>query len=247
MLGNDPYYHGVIRKVIISFGNVFSDIVIERQGPDNKRAQSVKVPIAYGPKEKWLRHLQENPDLSKTIKYDAPRIAFEITNYTYDPARKLGANANYMNDSNNNRISTPTPWNLDISLYVLTRFQDDMLNILEQVFPFFSPGIVMKIKVTDNPVSIIDVPVVLNTVQLEDNWDENFDESRIIVSQLNFTVKTYLFGPVLTPKIIKHSISNVSVNNTGKVNETYNAVLDPIETETINDDFTIEEYWDIKS
>lgn len=234
MLGNAPYYHGIIRKYVIAIGTLFSDMVIERVDANKKKAQVIKVPIAYGPKEKWLRHLQENPDLSKQVKMELPRMSFEVNNYRFDPERKIGPNPNYLHDTNNRKISTPIPYNFDVTLYIATRTQDDMLNITEQILPFFAPAVTLNVKVIDDPISTVDVPLTLNGITTEDNYDTDFTESRLIVSTLTFTLKGYLYGPTIEPKIIKRAIANVSqrkdmVEKPSEQDTKYTAEVDPFE------------------
>ncbi len=249
MLGFNPYYYGVIRKNIIAFGKIFSDLIIEREDADHNKVQVIRIPIAYGPKEKWLRRLQENPDLNKQVKMDLPRMSFEMVNFQYDSERKLGPNPNYLRDTKNRKVSTPIPYKFDIVLYVATRNQDDMMNIMEQVLPFFAPALIISVKVLDDPIQIIDIPITLNSVQTEDNWDEDFEESRIIVNTLTFTMKGYLFGPILEPKIIKRTITDVSQNpnmatEEGPMDSTHTAELNPfVETNLPTDPHTIDEFF----
>jgi hypothetical protein len=247
MLNNSPYYWGVVRSMVISFGKLFSDVTIERTDLQKKKVQVINVPIAYGPKEKWLRHIQENPDLSKQVKMDLPRMSFEVTNYRYDPERKIGPNPNYLRDTQSRKISTPIPYNFDFTLYIATRTQDDMLNIIEQILPFFAPALFVNIKVIEDPLTMINVPITLNNIQSDDNWDDTFTESRLIVSTLTFTAKGYLFGPVVTPKVIKRSIADVTQNTTlnDPNSSVYTAEVDPFaETNSPSDDHTVKEFWE---
>jgi hypothetical protein len=242
------YYHGIIRKCVVAFGNLFTDLTIIRKDRDGVKSQLIKVPIAYGPKEKWLRHVQENPDLSKKIKMDLPRMSFEVVDYAYDSSRKIGPNQNYLKDPENRKISTPIPYNISFRLYVVSRTQEDSLNMMEQILPMFAPAVNVNIRIMDDPVSWMDMPIVLNDVQIADNWDQDWEEGRIVVNTLEFTMKTYLFGPVLDGKIIKRSIANVGINHdvppTGDLDPTYTAELNPFATtESRDDDYIIDEFW----
>lgn len=247
MFGYDPYYWGAIRNYTIAFGKLFSDVVIERVDSSKKKAQVIKVPIAYGPKEKWLRRLQENPDLTKQIKMELPRMSFELSRLVYDPTRKIGPNSNYLMTTKHEKVSTPIPWNFDFTLYIATKTQDDTMNIIEQILPFFSPAIMLTVTMIEEPVAVINVPLTLNTINQEDNWDENWEESRIIVSTLNFTLKGFLYGPVIDSKIIKKSIATVTQNSSmtpSNVNSQYTVAVNPFDTtETSLDPHTLDEWY----
>ena len=88
MLGQQ-FYHETIRKVIVAFGTTFNNIQLVRKDNNGDIKQSMKVPLAYGPRQKWLTRLNEDADLSKTVAVTLPRIGFEIQNLSYDANRKL--------------------------------------------------------------------------------------------------------------------------------------------------------------
>ena len=247
MFGTNPFYHGVVKRYTVAFGKLFSDLVIERVDGTKKKVQIIKVPVSYGPKEKWLRRLQENPDLTKQVKMDLPRMSFELINFSYDPSRKIGPNPNYLRDTKNRKISTPMPWNFDYSLYIVTRTQDDMMNIMEQILSFFGPSVNMHIQIMDDPEQEIDIPLVYNNITMSDNWDDNFEESRLIVNTINFTLKGFLYGPIMEPKIIKRAIADITHSETGTAGETYTAEVAPFETTNKEtDSHTVTEDWVLK-
>lgn len=248
MLGQTPFYYGTIRKYTIALGTLFSDIVIERKDSNKKKAQVIKVPLAYGPKDKWLRRLQENPDLTKQVKMDLPRMSFELTNLQYDPERKVGPNPNYLRDTSSRKVSTPIPWNFDFTLYVVSRNQDDMMNIVEQILPYFSPAVMLNVQIIDDPIQEIQIPLSFHNISMEDNYDNDMEESRIIISTLSFTLKGFLYGPVIEPKIIKRAIADVSGNPDMNGNITsYQAELDPFaETNKPSDPHVIDESWSLQ-
>ncbi len=235
MLG-DPYYHGIIRKTIVAFGELFSDLKIQRKDDAGGVVQLVRVPIAYGPKEKWLRRLQENPDLQKSVRLSLPRMAFEISSYTYDASRKMSTA--YVATQNKDKVHTPVPYTLGIDLYVITRTQEDSLNILEQILPYFIPNIDLTIDILDSPLMSATFPVTLTGVQQDDNYDENFDESRMIVNTLSFTAKINLYGPVTQPKVIKTSIANINSNA-----DIYTAAVTPPSANS-TDTYVIVDNWE---
>jgi hypothetical protein len=233
----DPYYHGIIRKTIVAFGELFSDVRIERKDSVGVTQQLVRVPIGYGPKEKWLRRVQENPDLQKSVKITVPRMAFEITGYQYDPSRRMSSG--YVSTEGHDKVNTPVPYTLTINLYVITRTQEDSLNILEQILPYFAPNIDLSIVVLDDPKLTSSFPVSLSTVSQNDNYDTDLDDNRMIINTLSFTAKINLYGPMIKPKVIKTSIANI---NTGAL--VYTAAVNPQEA-TVADTYTILDNWEI--
>ena len=247
-----PYYHGIIRKTIIGFGQLFSGLEIERRDPNKKRVQTIAVPIAYGPKEKWLRRVEENPDGKKHIAVELPRLSFEILNYQYDPTRKAGSNVNKFRDPvSSKRVGTPVPYNLTIALYVISRTQEDSLQIIEQILPYFAPGLTVGMEFVDDPSIKMNVSFSIDGVQIQDNWDGDFDTPRFVTHELIFTAKIYLFGPVEptngdAPIIIKRVKANFAGipegNETVDPVEQYVAELNPFTTENKTETYTVDEF-----
>lgn len=241
-----PFYWGTIRKAVVAFGQMFSDIKIERKDNTGTTQQKIKVPIAYGPKEKWLRRLQENPDGKKSVSTELPRLTFEIVDYRYDPERKAGANPVYFKspDGQNKKFATPVPYNVTFVLYVITNTQEDALMIIEQVLPFFAPGVVVEFDALTDPLTRTDVTFSLSGVNIQDNWDGSMEDQRFIIHELTFDAKLYLFGPVSQPKVIKKAIADINpVNNINtKPSTTYTAAVTP-STANQNDTYTIIDNW----
>jgi hypothetical protein len=225
MLYATPFYHKVFKRAIIAFGSLFSNIIIERQGSNGEVAQTIKVPIAQSPKEKWLVRVESDPSLDQHTYTTLPRLAFEITGITYDSARKT----NKLNrvvcagtDSNMKYALSPVPYNLDISLYVLTKTQEDAFQIVEQILPFFMPEFTLGVKSLDQLNVVSDIPIILNTVSQQDDYDGDFQTRRFITWTLNFTMKLTLFGPVRQGGVINNvTVDITNVDNTTL--ETYNA------------------------
>ena len=244
-LFEQPFYHGTIRKAVIAFGQLFAGMEIERKDKDGNVIQAISVPIAYGPREKWIRRLEENPDGKKSISMELPRMAFEIMNYQYDPARKAGSNTVSFrpNDGSNVKVPTPIPYNLNINLYIAARTQEDSLMIVEQILPFFAPGIVVEYDAILDPLVRTDMTFSLESVQIQDDWDGNFDEQRIILHTLSFRCKLWLFGPIRTAKVIKRAIADIS-STLGEVSsfETYTAEVNPFSANR-TDPHTIDEFY----
>ena len=239
MLNNSVFYHGIIRKTIVSFGRLFSDLYIDRREGDSVNGpvvQRLQVPLAYAPKEKWLVRIEQDPDLTNHTYVSLPRMSFEITSYTYDSTRKF--NKNNMIHCNTGESSTsvgaPVPYNINISLYVLTKTQEDGLQIIEQILPWFNPEYTLAVKIVPELNLIVDVPVVLNNLQVMDEYDGDFATRRFVTHTLDFTLKTNLFGPVGTNKPIYTTTSNVR-DMAGNIATMHVAEGDP-ETYTITRD-----------
>ena len=207
MLGQQ-FYHETIRKVIVAFGTTFNNIQLVRKDNNGDVKQSMKVPLAYGPRQKWLTRLNEDVDLSKTVAVTLPRIGFEIQSLSYDPARKLNRVQKFkkVKGSNSNRLDTqymPVPYNLSIQLYVMAKQSDDALQVVEQILPYFQPDYTLTINdMTDMGIKR-DVPIVLNDISYEDNYQGDFETRRALIYTLDFTAKFYLYGPVTSSTVIK--------------------------------------------
>jgi len=207
MLGQQ-FYHETIRSVVVAFGTVFNNIQLVRKDNDGKIQQTLKVPLAYGPRQKFLVRLAEDPDLTKKIAVTLPRIGFEISNLTYDPTRKLNRVQKFkkVKGDNANRLDTqymPVPYNIGFELYILSKQSDDALQIVEQILPFFQPDYTLTINdMTDMGIKR-DVPIILNSISYEDDYDGDFAERRSLIYTLDFTAKFYLYGPVTSSSVIK--------------------------------------------
>jgi len=207
MLGKQ-FYHETTRKVVVAFGTLFNDIHLVRKDNSGTIQQSMKVPLAYGPRQKYLVRLNDDPDLSKSTAVTLPRIGFEIAGISYDPARKLqrvqkfkkvkGAKASQLDTQ-----YMPVPYNIDFELYVLSKQSDDALQIVEQILPYFQPDYTVTINDNTDMGIKRDVPVILNSIAYEDDYQGDFASRRAIIYTLSFTAKFYLYGPVTSSKVIK--------------------------------------------
>ena len=206
MLGQQ-FYHETIRKVIVSFGTMFNDIQLVRKDNDGSIIQTMKVPLAYGPREKFLVRLREDVDLTKQVAISLPRIGFEIKNLSYDPARKLNRVQKFktVKGTESKQLDTqymPVPYNLELELYIMAKQSDDALQIVEQILPYFQPDYTITISDLGGGTKR-DVPVVLNSISYEDNYEGDFEQRRALIYTLSFNAKFYLFGPVSSAKVIK--------------------------------------------
>ena len=209
MLGQ-YFYNESLRKCIIAFGSLFNDIYITRKNASGSDSQSMKVPLAYGPKQKFMVRLDADPNLDQKVAITLPRIGFEIAGFDYDPSRKLNRIIKRKKVSNTtdkalkqmNTQYSPVPYNLNFELFVMTKNSDDGIQIVEQILPFFQPEYTVTIKEVPEMSVIRDVPIVLNNIGYEDTYTGSFTERRAIIYTLNFTAKAYVYGPVTTAKPI---------------------------------------------
>ena len=218
MLNGNVFYHGIIRKSIVTFGRLFSDIYIDRKQGDSvtgTTVQRLQVPLAYAPKEKWLVRIEQDPNLDQHTYTTLPRMSFEIIGYAYDPQRKV----NRMNQikcgdgtGSANTVYTPVPYNIDLSLYILTKTQEDGLQILEQILPTFTPEYTLSVNAVPDMNIAMDVPIVLNSVSVTDEYDGDFQTRRFVTHTLNFQMKVNLFGAVGGKNVIQQVNANIGQN-----------------------------------
>ena len=197
MLGQ-YYYHEILRKTIIAFGTIFNDIHIRHQDSAGKETSDIRVPLAYGPMQKFLARLEQQPDLNRAVQITLPRMSFETTNIAYDATRKGGITQTFKATDGKKlrKVFMPVPYNLGFELNILVKLNDDALQIVEQILPYFQPSF----NVTVDLVNVIgekrDIPIVLDNISFQDDYEGDFATRRALIYTLNFTAKTYLFGPV---------------------------------------------------
>ena len=207
MLGQQ-FYHETIRKVVVAFGSMFNDIHLVRKDNSGSITQSMKVPLAYGPRQKFLARLREDADLTKQVAVTLPRIGFEIAGIAYDPQRKLNRVQQFkkVKGAKSNQLDTqymPVPYNIDFTLYILAKQSDDALQIVEQILPYFQPDYTVTLNDNTDMGIKRDVPIVLSAVNYEDTYEGDFTSRTTIIYTLTFTAKFYLYGPVTSSKVIK--------------------------------------------
>jgi hypothetical protein len=207
MLGQQ-FYHETMRKVVVAFGSIFNNIHLVRKDGTGAIVQTMKVPLAYGPKEKFLIRLREDADLTKQVAVTLPRIGFEIKNLEYDATRKLNRVQKFkkVKGAKADQLDTqymPVPYNLGFELYVMAKQSEDALQIVEQVLPYFQPDYTVTINDMSDMGIKRDIPLILNSVSYEDSYEGEFAARRAIIYTLVFTAKFYLYGPVSSSRVIK--------------------------------------------
>ncbi len=191
------FYNEIFRKTIIAFGTLFNDISIKQED------STVKVPLAYGPTQKFLARLEESPDLSKRTSLTLPRMSFEFTGLTYDSSRKVTTTQQIaVKDPNDGAVTKkaymPVPYSMQFELSIMTKLNDDALQIVEQILPYFQPSYNLTVQLVSSMKEKRDIPIILENVTMDDQYEGNFTSRRVLLYTMRFSAKTYLFGPVTT-------------------------------------------------
>ena len=197
MLGT-YFYHEIIRKTVIAFGTLFNDIYIRHEDAAGNDISEMKVPVSYGPRQKFLARIQQQPELNKATQIDLPRMSFEISSINYDPTRKSGITQTFKakDGEKMKKVFMPVPYNLGFELNILTKLQDDGLQILEQILPFFQPGFTLSVDLVKSIGEKRDIPMVLQSITQQDDYEGDFATRRALIYTLQFTAKTFMFGPI---------------------------------------------------
>ena len=242
MLGN-RFYNQSLRKLIIAFGQVFNNIVIQRTNSTGGVTSRIKVPLAYAPKEKFLVRLDQQANLnSREFATSLPRMGFEITGLAYDPSRKLTRVQKYSQVKTGedgkklNFNYTPVPYNINLQLYIFTATAEDGLQIVEQILPFFQPDFTVTINAVPALDIKRDVPIVLGNINYEDNYDGDFTTRRAVIYTLSFTAKSYLFGPMNNSSVIKKSQADIGTDTDTPLTREERIVVIPNPTTADADD-----------
>jgi len=213
------FYNEILRRTIIGFGTLFNSLEIRQED------SVVRVPLAYGPTQKFLARIEQSPDLNKPMAITLPRMSFEFTGLTYDPSRKVSTTQTFVAKDKNDGTETkktfmPVPYNMQFELSIFTKLNDDALQIVEQILPYFQPSYNLTIELVDQIREKRDVPIVLESVTMQDDYEGDFSTRRVLYYTLRFTAKTYLFGPSSSASkdIIKRStisyLSGTDTSNT---------------------------------
>ena len=197
MLGT-YYYHEIVRKTIVSFGTLFNQIAIRHDDSAGNTYTEMKVPLAYGPSQKFLARLEQQADLNKPVQITLPRMSFEMNGISYDPSRKVGVTQTFKasDGTNMKKVYMPVPYNIAFELNILTKLNDDALQIVEQILPYFHPSFNLTVDLVKEIGEKRDIPIVLDTINFQDDYEGDFSTRRALIYTLSFTAKTYLFGPV---------------------------------------------------
>jgi len=204
------FYNEILRRTIISFGTLFNGLTIKTTNSDEDVVNITRVPLAYGPTQKFLARLEQQADLNKGTAMTLPRMSFEFTGLTYDPSRKVSTVQQFVvknpdDESEIKKAYMPVPYNMSFELAIMTKLNDDALQIVEQILPFFQPSYNLTVELVGSINEKRDIPIVLENITMQDDYEGDYTTRRVLLYTLRFTAKTFMFGPVssATKDIIK--------------------------------------------
>ena len=227
MFGN-YFYHERVRRSVAIFGRVFNDIYVLRKNSAGAIISTVKVPLSYAPKAKFLDRIREQADLAsgQRVALKLPRMSFEIVSYTYDPTRQLQKTSNFMQTGSTAaqraKINAYVPYNITFQLNVYAKTQDDALQIVEQIMPYFAP----QYNLSMSPISAYpdlkeDVPITLQSVDFADDFEGDVATRRTIIYTLTFEMKANFYGPIADKNVITKAIPKIDLDDIGTADSDY--------------------------
>ena len=249
MLGT-YYYHEIIRKTIVSFGTLFNQLYIKHKDADGDTYSEIRVPISYGPSQKFLARIEQQANLNKPVQITLPRMSFEMNSIQYDSSRKSGVTQTFKASDGNNlkKVYLPVPYNIGFELNILSKLNDDSLQIIEQILPYFQPSFTLTVDLVDSIGEKRDIPIVLDNITFQDDYEGDFSTRRALIYTLQFTAKTYLFGPIATTtdglirkvQVDTHTSTDIV---SAKREMRYTVQPDPINADP-DDDFGFDGSWE---
>ena len=227
MFGN-YFYHERVRRSVAIFGKVFNDIYVLRKNSTGAVISTVKVPLSYAPKAKFLDRIREQADLAsgQRVALKLPRMSFEIVSYTYDPTRQFQKTSNFMQTGatadKRAKINTFVPYNITFQLNIYAKTQDDALQIVEQIMPYFAP----QYNLSMSPISAYpdlkeDVPITLQSVDFADDFEGDVATRRTIIYTLTFEMKANFYGPIADKNVITKAIPKIDLDDIGTADSDY--------------------------
>jgi hypothetical protein len=227
--------HDSLRKYIIVFGTVFNDIYINRLSNAGEVLQTLKVPLTYGPKDKVLSRLEQNPKMDNQVGIILPRISFEMTTMEYDPTRKLNTLNKLTKQSTNAGTDDevkyqyqPVPYDMQFEMNILVKNAEDGTRIVEQIVPYFTPDFTVSVNLVPEVDGPRDIPIILNSITSQDQYEGSFEQRRALIWTLSFTMKGYLYGPTKKSKLIKLAETTFRLPEdveTGNTDNTANTIV----------------------
>ncbi len=247
---NQYFYHAKFRKIVAMFGSIFNEINIVRKDASSNVISQVKVPLSYAPKRKFLERLRDNPDLDNDTKVAVklPRMSFEIVSFGYDPIRQIPIVNSFSQpgtDGNSKkRIYTSTPYSIQFQLHVYTKTQDDAMQVVEQILPYFGPKYTMAIKPFADYDILEDVPITLQAVTFGDDYEGMLENRRTIIYTFDFELKSSFDGPITDTQIIRKPIVEfgLQLTDSDSVIDTLTITPDPVGVSP-DSDFGFTEVW----
>ena len=212
MLSNQHFYHRIIRKMVVSFGTIFNNIKLVRYNQaGTTEVERINIPITYANKEKFYKRITEDQNLANQTMTVLPRIAFEMTGLSYDPLRKISSQIDIYEKRSGTKLNRikMTPYNFDFNMSIFVRNTEDGTQIIEQILPYFSPDYTISVDFVSMDGLILDVPIVLESVTQQSDYEGSPEPTRMMTWDLNFSMKGYLFGPMSEVSVIRKVTANI--------------------------------------
>ena len=225
------YYHQTTKSFITVFGSIFNDITVEKYDVDGNTVQQYEIPIDHAPKNKWLTMFSERPDYTTNqVQMTLPRLAFEILDPKINMARKIGFNGTYsignMNNGTRTKIFNPIPVDVTVALYAITKDNEDMLQIIEQIIPYFQPTLIVNMNLLPEFNIFKDIPISLIGYSTDDNYTGSPDEQRLVQTTFTFTAQLFYFGPIADKCAVINDVK-ISFNADSGKSGAYEIKVDP--------------------
>lgn len=238
-----PFYHYTLRKIVASFGALFSNIYVVKRDKDGKEVERIKVPLAYGPAERYIVRTQEDPELSRNYAIKLPRMSFEIKQLDYDAERKLNTIRRNIQPVENQpsqviRQYQGVPYKLTMELSIISKYIDDSNQIIEQILPYFTPAYAVTIKSIPKMKYTDDVSITLTSMNLQDNYEDDYVVRRDVIWTLSFEAKVMFYGPIFEKPVVRKATTNIAAGNDLQGDLTQVEPLAKIESETTPEDAT---------
>lgn len=212
----NTYYNESIRKLVTAFGALFNSIYIIRKDENQQITEKIRVPLMYGPKEKFIYRLKNESQISDEthVQTTLPLMGFDMTSIMYDVNRKINRLTRKVQQGRSSY--SEVPYNISFGLYVFTRNIDDNLQIVEQILPYFAPEFMISINI-DELYPSVDIPITLNSVAMNEDYEGSYDVRRSVTSLFDFTVKGYVYNKFCEPTtgIIKNIDLDIGITAEG--------------------------------
>ena len=239
------FYNQSLRRLTIAFGQIFNNVIVQTKSSTGAVTKRMRVPLAYAPKEKFIQRLEQQANLDKgrTFAIVLPRMGFELKGLKYDPNRKLNklqktVRVKSSDSTIHNFNYSPVPYDIQFSLYSFTATAENGLQIIEQILPYFQPDYTVTINAIPELNIKRDVPIILDSVDYEDTYDGDFNKRRAVIYTLNFTAKTYLYGPMAQSKVIRQSQADLGTSTDAPLSREERIIVIPNpEDANADDDF----------
>jgi hypothetical protein len=188
-----------IRKLVVAFGSLFDQVYVTRKNDTTGSSENIKVPITFASKEKFLRRLESNSSISDKVKtqINLPYMSFELGNIVYDRSRKR--NKLRVSSSTDNTYAyktfSETPVEVEFAIYFYSRSMEEILQITEQILPYFNPEFNLRINFNDI-YKDVNVPISYRNFKLTDDYEGNMGSRRMVVGAMSFVVSSYVFAEI---------------------------------------------------